>query len=89
MFWKHPKVFIENTDTHQIQQINLARCVAGGDVSDNDNNINDQNSVSYIECLDPDITEIMDVTEERVDTEIIDSKSLNVQGSIICIQTVT
>ena len=49
-------------------------------MSDNDNNANEQNSVSDTECLDPEVTEIMDVTEEWVDTENIDSKNLNVQG---------
>ena len=49
-------------------------------MSDNDNNANDQNSVSDTECLDPEVTEIMDVTEEWVDTANIDSKNLNVQG---------
>ena len=43
-------------------------------MSDNDNNANEQNSVSDTECLDPEVTEIMDVTEEWVDTENIDSK---------------
>ena len=37
-------------------------------------------SVSDAEQVDPETTEIMDVTEEWVDTENIDSKNLNVQG---------
>ena len=45
LFHKHPIVFIENIGIHQIQQNNLARCEAGGDMSDNDNNANEQNSV--------------------------------------------
>ena len=45
-----------------------------------DNNANKQGSVSDAEQVDPQVTEIMDVTEEWVDTENIDSKSLNVQG---------
>ena len=49
-------------------------------MSDNDNNANERNSVSDTECLDPEVTEIMDVTEEWVDTANIDSKNLNVQG---------
>ena len=73
LFQEHPKVFIENIDIHQIQQNYLARCVAGGDMSDdNNNNANEQNSVSDTECLDPEVTEIMDITEEWVDTENID-----------------
>ena len=66
----------------QIQQDNLARCVAsrGDDMSDNDNNTNGQNFVSDAEWLDPEVTEIIDATEEWVNTENIDSKNLNVQG---------
>ena len=74
LFQKHPKVFIENIDIYQIQQNNLARYVAGGDMSGDDNNASEQNSVSDTECLDPEVTEIMDVTEEWVDTENIDEK---------------
>ena len=58
-------------------------------MSDNDNNANEQNSISGTECLDPEVTEIMNVTEEWVDTENIDSKNLNVQAPNIFIQTVT
>ena len=47
-------------------------CVAGCDMSDDDNNSNEQNSVSDTGCLDPEVTEIMDVTEEWVDTENFD-----------------
>ena len=64
LFLKHAKVFIASIDI----QDNLVRCVAGVDMSDND-------SVSDTECLDPEVTEIMDVTEEWVDTENIDSKN--------------
>ena len=45
-----------------------------------DNKANGQCSVSDAEQVDPEATEIMDVTEEWVDTENIDSKNLNVQG---------
>ena len=45
-----------------------------------DNNANGQSCVSDAEQVDPEVTEIMDVTEEWVDTENIDSKNLNVQG---------
>ena len=55
-------------------------CVAGGDMSNNDNNANVQSSVSDAEQIDPEITEIMVVTKEYVDTENTDSKTLNVQG---------
>ena len=72
---------MESIDIHQIPQDNLVRCVPGGDMSDNDNNANEQNSVSDTGCLDSEVTEIMDVTEEWVDTQNIDSKNLNVQGS--------
>ena len=74
LFQKHPRVFTENIDIHQIQKDNLARCVAGGDMSDNDNNANGQSSVSDAEQKDPEVTEIMDVTGEWVDTGNIDSK---------------
>ena len=74
---KHPRVFIESIDIHLIQKDNLARCVTGGSMSNN--NANEQNSVSDAEWLDPGITEIMDITEEWVDTENVDSKNLNVQ----------
>ena len=76
LFQKLPRVFIENIDMHQIQRDNLARCVTGGDMSDNDNNANEQNSVSDTECLDPGVTEIIDVTEEWADTENIDLKKI-------------
>ena len=49
-------------------------------ISDNHNNANEQNYDSDAECLYLEVTEIMDVTEEWVDTENIDSKNLNVQG---------
>ena len=62
LFQKHPRVFIEHIDIHQIQQNNLARCVTGGGMSDN--NANEQSSVSNTEQTDPEVTEIMDVTEE-------------------------
>ena len=78
LFQKHPMVFIEHIDIHQIQQNNLARCVTDGGMSDN--NATGQSSVSDAEQVDPEATEIMDVTEEWVDTENIDSKNLNVQG---------
>ena len=80
LFQKHPRVFIEHIDIHQIHQNNLARCVAGGSMSDNDNNANGQSSVSDAEQVDPEVTEIMDVTEEWVETENIESRNLNVQG---------
>ena len=79
LFHKHPRVFIEHIDIHQIQQNNLAKCVTGGGMSNN-NNANEQSSVSDAEQLDLETTEIMDVTEGWVDTENIDSKQLNVQG---------
>ena len=78
LFQKHPRFFIESMDIHQIQEDNLARCVTSCGMSNN--NANEQNSVSDAEWLDPGVTEIMDVTEEWVDTENIDSKNLNVQG---------
>ena len=79
LFQKHPRVFTKHIDIHQIQQKdNLARCVADGGMSDN--NANGQSSVSDAEQVDPQVTEIMDVTEEWVDTENIDSKNWNVQG---------
>ena len=46
-----------------------------------DNNANRQSSVSDAEQVDPEVTGIIDVTEEWVDTENIDSKKLNVQGN--------
>ena len=72
LFQKHSKVFIESIDMHQIQKDNLAWCVARGDMSDNDNNGNEMNSVSDTECLDPEVNANMDVTKECVDTENID-----------------
>ena len=78
LFQKHPRVFIEHIDIHQIQQNNLARCVTGRGMSDN--NANEQGCVSDAEQVHPEVTEIMDVTEEWVNTENIDSKNLNVQG---------
>ena len=54
-------------------------CVTGGGMSNN-NNANEQSSVSDAEQVDPEAAEIMDATEEWVDTENIDSKNLNVQG---------
>ena len=72
LFQKHSRVFIENIDIHQIQKDNLARCIAGGGMSDNKNNANWQSSVSDAEQADPEVTEIMDVTEEWVNTENID-----------------
>ena len=78
LFHKHPRVFIEHIDIHQVQQNNLARCVTDGGMSDN--NANGHSSVSDAEQVDPETTEILDVTEEWVDTENIDSKNLNVQG---------
>ena len=80
LFQKHPRVFIEHIDIHQIQQNNLARCVTDGGMCDNNANV--QSSVSDAEQVDPEATEIMDVTEERVDTENIDSKNLNVQDPL-------
>ena len=47
LFQKHPRVFIESIDIHQIQKDKLARCVAGGGMSGN--NGNEQNSVSDVE----------------------------------------
>ena len=52
LFQKHLRVFTENMDIQQMQKYNLARCVTGGDMSDNDNNANEQISVSDTECLD-------------------------------------
>ena len=79
LFQKHPRVFIETRHIHQIQQKeNMARCLADGGMSGN--NANEQSSVSDAEQVDPEVTEIMDVTEEWVDTENIDSKYLNMQG---------
>ena len=50
LFQKHPKVFIEHIDIHQIQQKdNLARCAADGDMSDNNANWHWQSSVSDAE----------------------------------------
>ena len=49
LFQKHTRVFIESIDIYQIQQDNLARCITDGDMSDNDNNANEQNSVSDAE----------------------------------------
>ena len=43
-------------------------------MSDNNNNVNGQSSVSDAEQVDPGATKIMEVTEEWVDTENIDSK---------------
>ena len=81
LFQKHPKVFTENIDIHHIQQDNMARCVAGGgDMFDNDNNANEQNSVSVTEHPDPEVIDIMDVTEKWVDTENIDEYNLNVKS---------
>ena len=80
LFQKHHRVFIESIDILQIQEDNMARCVTGGDMSDNDNNANGQSSVSDAEQLDPEVPDIMDVTEGWVDSENIDSKILNVQG---------
>ena len=59
------------------QKDNLGRCVADGGMSDN--NANGQSSVSDAEQVDPEVTEIMDVSEEWVDTENTDSKNLNMQ----------
>ena len=56
LFQKHPRVFIENIDMHQIQKDNLARCVAGGGMSDNDNNANRQSSVLDADQVDPEVT---------------------------------
>ena len=43
LFQKHPKVFIEHIDIHQIRQKdNLARCITDGGMSDN--NANEQGS---------------------------------------------
>ena len=68
LFQKHPRVFIEHIDIHQIQQKdNLARCIRDGGMSDN--NVNEVGSVSDAEQVDPEVTEIMDVTEEWVGTE--------------------
>ena len=47
---------------------------------DNENNANGQSSASDANQVDPDVTQIMDVTEEWVDMENIDSKNLNVQS---------
>ena len=55
-----------------LQKDNLARCVTDGGMSNN--NANEQKSVPNAECLDPGATEIMDVTEEWVETEDTDSK---------------
>ena len=49
-------------------------------MSDNDNNANAQNSVSDTDFLYPEVTEIMDVTEEWVVPENTESKNLNVQA---------
>ena len=70
LFQKHPRVFIGSMDIQQIQKDNLAKCVTGGCKSND--NANEQTSVSDAEWLDPGTTEIMDVTEEWVDTENID-----------------
>ena len=73
LFQKHHRFFIEHIDIHQIQQKdNLTRCFADGGMSAN--NANMQSSVSDAEQVDPEVTEIMDVTEECMDTENIDSK---------------
>ena len=69
LFQKHPRVFIEHIDIHQTQQNNLARCVTDGGMSDNNANV--QGSVSDAGQVGPEATEIMDVTEEWVDTENI------------------
>ena len=42
------------------------------------NNASEQSSLSDTEQVDPEVTEIMDVTEVWVDMENIDSKNLNV-----------
>ena len=50
----------------------MARCVTDGGMSDN--NANGQSSVSDAEQVDPEATEIMDITEEWVDTETLIQK---------------
>ena len=58
LFQKHPRVFIDHIDIHQIQQKdNLARCIAGGGMSDN--NASGQSFVSDAEQVDPEVTEIL------------------------------
>ena len=47
LFQKHPRVFIESIEIHQIQKDNLARCVTGDGMSNN--NANEQSSVSDAE----------------------------------------
>ena len=88
LFQKHPKVFTEKIDIYQIQQNSLTRCVAGGGMSD-DNNVNRQSFVSYTEQIDSEVNDIMDVTEEWVDTENIYSKFWMHRAPNIFIQTVT
>ena len=47
LFHKHPMVFIKSMDIHPIQKGNLARCITGGGMSNN--NANEQKSVSDVE----------------------------------------
>ena len=47
LFQKHPRVFIESMDIHPIQKDNLARCITGCGMSNN--NGNEQKSVSDAE----------------------------------------
>ena len=54
-----------------------------------DNNANEHSSVSDAEQIDPETTEIMDVTEEWVDTENTDSKIGMCRAPNISILTVT
>ena len=48
LFHKHPRVFIESMDIHPMQKDNLARCITGCGMSNN-NNANVQKSVSDAE----------------------------------------
>ena len=74
------QVFTEEIDIKPVQIKNLARCeiFRGDDVSNT--KVKGHDSVSDDECLGSPQAEIMDIKEEWLDTENIDSINLNLLG---------
>ena len=68
---KHPRFFTEETDVHPVQIKNQASCESCRGEDESNSKAAGKDSVLDGECLGSPIAEIMDITEQWVDTENI------------------
>ena len=68
---KHPIVFFEEIDIHPVQIKNLTRHESCRDEDVSKTKTKGQDSVSDAECLGSPAAEVMDMTDEWLDTENI------------------